>query len=151
MAGLIAAPLLSSAAKILLGPVGAVVGLSLSVVLCVTATVQHFELSSARSQAAALTKSINDPTSGYVVKLAQADTNTKTLKVAIGQSNKALDDLSAADAARIAALTKQIAGAQATIQTDTGRLAIFDAHHDTGADVCTRAQDEDKSVQELLR
>lgn len=67
---------------------------------------------------AGLDARINDPSTGYVAKLAQTETNTTQLTATLADQKKQFDAKAAADAAALAASTAQLKA----IQADNVRL-----------------------------
>lgn len=64
-------------------------------------------------QNASLDAKLNDPSTGYVAKLAQSETNTVQLTSAMDDQRKQFEAKAAADAAALAASTAQLKAVQA--------------------------------------
>lgn len=130
---------------------GAVAGGVAAVALGGALIVKSFEMASVDKQRATLQMAIDDPKTGYVARIAQSETNVAGLQVAVASRDKAITDLSAADAARLAAMTKAVAAAQALSFGDARKLAIYSATPPAGADQCAQVLDIDGRVRDLLK
>ena len=104
-----------------------------------------------RSRSATVRAMPRPTATGYVAKLAQSETNVAGLRVSVEARNRTISAMSAADAARLAQMGRQVAAAQAAARKDQDKLAVFMATPPSGADVCTRAKDIDGRVVELLK
>lgn len=98
-----------------------------------------------------LNAAIEDPKTGYIVRLSQAQTNTATCTTAIGRQNKAITELATSrqaavdDAARKYAVERR---ARLQAERDVG---AFLAHEPKGDTVAERIADVDAQILEDLK
>lgn len=133
--------IISGAAGGLLWKVGAFAGLAGCVVLTGLLIAEKADNGRLTTQVGALTKQINDPETGYVVRLAQCRTNTAQLETALDSQNAAIDAQSKTDQAKLAAAQKALADARETIQWLRNSAAAMLEYKPQGATACERAQD----------
>lgn len=98
-----------------------------------------------------LEQQIQDPKTGYVARLAQAETNVVTARAAVDQQNATLQSKSAADAAALADLSKQVAQANAATAAANTKIDRLLKTPLAGADACARMNDADKRLLETLK
>jgi len=126
----------------------AIVGLVLSALLMTS----YFENRDLMCQRTALQTSINDPQTGYVARLAQANTNVATLKHEIEIQNTAYDKLSAESKALLASKQAELAKAQAATRAMQLRLNGFLATKPQGATLEDRVRDIDaRGMAEMVQ
>lgn len=89
---------------------------------------------------------INDPKTGYVVKLTQAETNTTTCTAAIGRQNAAIRAQSDRDAATIAAIQARYDAEHTTRVKAENSAAAFLAHKPQGSTLQDRVLDVDALI-----
>jgi len=126
----------------------AIVGLVLSALLMSS----YFENRDLMKQRTALQTSINDPVTGYVARLAQANTNVATLKHEVEVQNDAYDRLSAESKALLASKQAELAKAQAQTKAMQLRLNGFLATKPQGATLEDRVRDIDaRGMAEMVQ
>lgn len=84
----------------------------ISIVLGIALTMSYMENRSLISQVAKAERSINDPKTGYVVRLVQCRTNAAALQVALDKQTRALKDRAASDASALQSVTDQLRDTQ---------------------------------------
>lgn len=114
----------------------------------ITTTMESHRIAGERDK---LTASINDPNTGYIARLTQERTNVITLKSAIETQNSAYQKQSDSDKAKLAALTKQLAAAQARTADAEKRLKVFMATKPQGATLTDRVTDVDNRILKDLQ
>lgn len=89
---------------------------------------------------------INDPVTGYVVRLTQATTNTSTCKAAIARQNTAIRTQSEKDAATIAAVQARYDAEHRALVSAEKSAAAFLARKPQGATLTDRVTDVDAQI-----
>lgn len=93
-----------------------------------------------------LDTAINDPKTGYVVRLTQAEGNTATCTAAIGRQNTAIKAQSARDAATVAAVQARYDSEHVARVTAENAAAAFMAVKPKGATLVDRVSDVDRRI-----
>lgn len=94
---------------------------------------------------------INDPSTGYVARLAQANTNVETLKVQLAEQNEAFLKKSNADAARLKETEAKLAAALAERAKIQRQVDQFLAIKPRGNTLEERVIDVDTRLLEILK
>jgi hypothetical protein len=129
---------------------GAVAGGVAAVVLGIALTVSNVEKGHLQKDYDKVELTISDPHTGYLVQLAQSRTNVDTLTVQVNSQNDRINAISAADSARIAALTLAVDTAnQAAAVSHSKMLAVMSAPL-TAATACGQYDEVDARVLSLL-
>lgn len=131
-----------------IGAVGAAVGLLLVSGLLISASVENRRISAVNR---ALDDRISNPRTGYVVRLAQSETNAKTLQTGLERQVTALRVKAEADAAKLAETERLLALAQADSRVARRRAADLTARAPVGETLEQRVLDVDGKVLESLR
>lgn len=120
------------------------IGLAICLVLSGCLVASYFENRKLTSQREALSEQINDPRTGFVVRLAQANTNVETLKTALNTQRQSFE-IKAAERERVLASTaRQLAVAQQATHTMQLKLDRFLATKPRGATLDERVRDIDQ-------
>lgn len=138
--------LLSLPQKIALGGVGAALVAALS--FNVVQLVENRHLARDNTVLAA---QINDPQTGYVVKLAQARTNVATCATAVERQNVIVREQSAKGATAVAAVQKRYDTEHAARVRAESAAAAFLARKPRGATLADRVKDVDAQILEDLK
>lgn len=109
-----------------------------------------FENRSLTKQRTELSNRINDPVTGYVVRLAQAQTNVETLKVALNTQRQSFETESAKQNAALAASEQRYAKARSETAAMQVRLNRFLATKPQGSTLEDRVRDIDARMMELI-
>jgi hypothetical protein len=104
-----------------------------------------------RSDVADLTSQINDPKTGYIVRLSQSEANTTTLKAAIDDANAKVDALAAESAQKIAEAQVQVEAARGETVAATVRATQILDFKPTSTDACKALGEVDKQFTESLK
>lgn len=111
----------------------------------------YFENRELTQQRSALYAEINDPKTGYVVRLAQETTNVETLKVALDTQRRSFEVKAAERASVLANTQRQLADAQARTRTMQLKLDRFLSTKPQGATLEDRIRDIDRrALSEFL-
>lgn len=102
------------------GPVFGIALIATSIAFAVTVGVYHFELASETARADKLEAAINAPSTGWVARNAQCETNVATLSVALDRVRGEVAELAKATAEGDAKTAVAIAGAASQI----GRVRV---------------------------
>ena len=94
---------------------------------------------------------INDPSTGYVARLAQANTNVETLKVQLAEQNEAFQKKSDADAAKLRDTEAKLAVALAERAKIQKQVDAFLAIKPRGNNLEERVIDVDSRLLEMLK
>ncbi len=127
--------------KLLLGALGA--ALLATGTYNVAQSIENRRLSAENTK---LDTRINDPKSGYVVRLTQAVTNTGTCTAAIARQNDAIRTQSAKDSATIAAVQARYDAEHAARVRAEKSAAAFLARKPQGATITDRVADVDAQI-----
>jgi len=122
-----------------------VAGIACAVLIYLLAVsgIENRGLAAARTE---LASRINDPKTGYVVRLAQAQTNVETLKVALDTQRTSFQTESARQNEALRASEQRLAAAQAQTRTMETKLARFLATAPQGATLDERVRDIDQRI-----
>lgn len=108
--------------------------------------VAHINEAALTKQNLALDARIDDPKTGYIVRLAQADTNTTTCKSAVLQRDAVIQKQSADSLANNAAIQARFDTEHAARIVAERQVGAFLAHKPTGATVQDRVMDVDAQI-----
>jgi hypothetical protein len=122
------------------GPIFAVLSVILLIAVIAVAVVDGWKISTLETNSAALTSSINDPKTGYVVRNAQCQTNVATLSIAVSTQSATILALGQATAAAQARTAAAMAKAQVGLDAAQVAAAKILALKPTG-DLCAAALD----------
>lgn len=123
----------------------------LAVVLSAFLMSSYFENRDLMAQRNELTRQINDPKTGFVARMAQAQTNIETLKAAVESQNDAYQRLSNESTARVNGLRAEVLAAQKRERIVTEKLQQFLATKPQGATLEERIADIDRrALSELM-
>lgn len=103
------------------------------------------------SQNLQMDQKINDPKTGFVTRLAQANTNIEQLKVSIDRQNQAYASLQAESAARLRETERRLVMAQSQTRAVEARLNHFLATGPQGTTLQERVEDIDARILTELR
>ena len=134
-------PLAAPAWKLATVAVG--IACAILIALLTYAGIENRGLAAARTE---LASRINDPKTGYVVRLAQAQTNVETLKVALETQRASFQTESARQNVALRASEERLAVAQAQTRTMETKLARFLATAPQGATLEERVRDIDQRI-----
>lgn len=98
-----------------------------------------------------LDERITHPTTGYVVRLAQAQTNAETVKAALEKQVADLKLAAAQDAAKLAETERKLAAAQRDTEAARRQVAEFLSLPPQGDTLEQRIQDVDARFLEMLK
>lgn len=98
-----------------------------------------------------LDERINNPSTGYVARLAQANTNVETLKVELAQQNEAFKKKSESDAARLRDTEAKLAAALVERARIQRQVDAFLAIKPRGNTLEERVVDVDTRLLEILK
>lgn len=131
------------------------IGVGLAAVLCIALTVMlassYIENRYLTDQREILSKQINDPRTGFVVRLAQANTNVETLKVALDTQRKSFETKAAERERVLVNTTAQLTVAQRASRAMQLKLDRFLATKPQGATLEDRVRDIDqRAMTELV-
>jgi len=103
-------------------------------------------------QRSALSAQINDPKVGFVARLAQANTNVETLKVALNTQRQSFETKAAQREAVLAETSRKLKLAQVSTRTMQLKLDRFLATKPQGATLEDRVRDIDqRALSELVQ
>ena len=119
--------------------------------LGITIAVIDLDRAHLRSEVADLTDKIENPQTGYIARLTQAQANVATLKAGLDEQNAKVEAQAAEAKARIAATEKRLVDAQAAAASAKTTLARLMATPLIGKDVCARLSDADRRLLETLK
>lgn len=123
----------------------------LTIILSAFLLSSYFENRDLMSQRNELAKQINDPKTGFVARMAQAQTNIETLKATVESQNTAYRNLSQQSEARLASLRAEVVAAQKREQIVSQKLQQFLATKPQGATLEERIEDIDRrALSELM-
>lgn len=121
------------------------------VALGVALVIEHVEVGSLNSQIADLNQQINDPKTGYIVRLSQSEANTTTLKAAIDDANAKVDALASESAQKLADAQVQVEAARGETVAATVRATQILDFKPTSTDGCKALGQVDKQFTESLK
>jgi hypothetical protein len=131
----------------LAGPIASAVASLLAVV----AVVLFVLLRQASADAARLDVAINNPESGYVVRLDRCGRNAAALSASLQDQNAKFDALSKDSASRLAEAEAAIARARTAMDKANAQAAVLKSRPPAGVDTCARVLDVDDRFVELLK
>lgn len=131
----------------LVGLGAAAVALSLGVALAF----QLGDKARITAERGALHRAINDPDTGYVVRLNTCRTTAASLEQAIEDQNARVRAQAEESARRVAAAEAAVGRARAETEAANARVAAFLSAAPQGATVCERVEDVDRRFLEMLR
>lgn len=117
-----------------------------SIVLSALLLSSYFENRELAMQRTELSKQINDPKTGFVVRLAQANTNVETLKVALDAQRKSFEGKAREREAVLAESERKLAAAQAKSRAMQLKLDRFLATKPQGTTLDERVRDIDQRM-----
>ena len=120
--------------------------LSLSVALVASKISEH----RLTSQLAEVQASIDDPRTGYIVRLAQCRTNYETVSGELGRQNDAIKRQTEDSAKRIAEAEKSLTVAHAATAAAERRIGVL-LRPLVSADTCSRVIEMDERLLESLK
>jgi hypothetical protein len=118
----------------------------LSIALSLALANSYFQNRTLQHQVAVIDARINDPKTGFIMKLAQADTNVATLKVALDQQNLKLQAQSDADAKALSDVEAALDAVQHDNQKKDRVISKFLAIPPKGDTLIDRYQDIDQRL-----
>lgn len=121
-----------------------------SLVLTSLLLASYFENRNLTRQSAQMSETINNPKTGYIARLAQANTNVAQLRTSVEVQNRAYRELQSVSAARLAATERRLALAQAETRRMERNLAEFLATAPQGTTFEERVRDIDERILEEL-
>ena len=131
-----------------LGTLGAsAVALCLGVALALSAAQKH----QMEGDRAKLDAAINNPQTGYVVRLAQCRANVTDLEQSIEQQNARISAVEAGSAQRIATAETAVQRAREATRAANTRVTAILSAAPKGATVCERVEDVDRRFLEMLK
>lgn len=113
--------------------------------------VEKARIADYKHQIAVLSDDINNPTTGYVVKLAQSHANTATETAAIQQQNDVVKAASDASSQRMMEATQALSIQQAQADLTMQKVGTILHVVPTGGTTCARLLDIDKRFTANLR
>ena len=125
----------------------ALIALGLSLAL-LNASIENRSLT---KQITVAEKRINDPKTGLVVRLAQAETNVVTVRVALTRQNEQLKQHSAQAEARLALLSAQLSDTQRRNRRNLDKINKLMALPPQGPQPIDRYEDIDRRLVESLK
>ncbi len=131
-----------------IGALGAAVALLTVTGYLIAAQVENHRIASVNRQ---LDARISDPKTGYVVRLAQAETNTIQLKIGLERQVSDLKAKAAADAARLAETDRLLKAAQADSRAARRQAADLLSRAPAGDTLEQRVLDADARILETLK
>lgn len=125
---------------------------SAAAVVCATGWgVTTLQKRSAEKLVAELRDDVENPVSGYVVRLASCQGNLMAMNVALDSQNTAIEQLHKDSDARIAQAEAGLAAAQRSAADARYRAERLAGAQISGNTVCERVEDADRQVLEMLR
>jgi len=109
---------------------------------------QNTQLTKVNAQ---LDQRINDPSAGFVARLAQANTNVATLQVQLAQQNEAYQKKALSDSERLRDTQAKLAAALADRAKIEKQVAAFLAIKPRGENLEERVIDVDSRLVEMLK
>lgn len=131
--------------------IGAIVAGLGAAALAVWLVVLHFDNKHLTKANARLDSLINDPKTGYVVKLVQAHANVDTLQHSVEMQTKALKDRSDADARQLAETQAKLAAAQEQTRKADARVHDILSRPLQGKTTGDQCIDADRQLMETLK
>lgn len=138
--------------RLVAGKIGAAGALALALTLGVALTFQYLEKRSIEKKRDQLEQEINDPVTGYKVRLAIAVNNARTLQSAVNQQNDAVDRMRSAHGQQMDEARAALLRARTDVRDAEARAVRIQTIPLEGQTVCERVHELDQAfLQELLR